>query len=115
MAFRMVTKKYCQSRHGILELSCHIIPLANLLGMCIFQTRWDGEALQNAVLTMLVKCAFNSKYITDSVTIKAPPHHHTSSSMLHCGIQTCGDHPFTYFASHTDTAVGTKNLKFGLI
>ena len=26
-----------------------------------------------------------------------------------------GDNPFTYFASHKDTAVGTKNLKFGLI
>ena len=27
----------------------------------------------------------------------------------------CGDHLFTYFVSHKDTAVGTKNLKFGLI
>jgi hypothetical protein len=42
-------------------------------------------------------------------------HHHTSSSMLHGGNHTCGDHPFTYSASHEDTAVGTKNLKFGLI
>jgi hypothetical protein len=41
---------------------------------------------------MLVKCALNSKYITDSVTSKAPPHHHTPSSMLHGGNHTCGDH-----------------------
>ena len=25
------------------------------------QTRWDGVSLQNAVVTMLVKCALNSK------------------------------------------------------
>ena len=34
------------------------------------QTRWDGVLLQNAVVPMLVKCALNSKYITDSVTSK---------------------------------------------
>ena len=34
--------------------------------------------------------------------------------MLYGGKYTCGDHPFTHSASHTDTAVGTKNLKFGL-
>ena len=34
---------------------------------------------------MLVKCALNSKLITESVTSKAPPHHYTSSSMLHSG------------------------------
>ena len=50
-----------------------------------------------------------------SVTSKAPPHNHITSSMLHGGSHTCGDHPFTYCASHEDTAVGTKNLKFGLI
>ena len=37
-------------------------------------------------------------------------HHHTSSSMLHGGNYTCGDHPFTYSASHKYTVVGTKNL-----
>ena len=35
--------------------------------------------------------------------------------MLHGGNHTCRDHPFTYSASHKDTAVGTKSLKFGLI
>ena len=35
--------------------------------------------------------------------------------MLHGGNHTCGDHPFTYSASHKDTAVRTKNVKFGLI
>ena len=30
--------------------------------------------------------------------------------MLHCENHTCGDHPFTYSASHKDTDVGTKNL-----
>ena len=35
--------------------------------------------------------------------------------MLYGGNYTCGDHPFTYSVSHKDTAVGTKNLKFGLI
>ena len=60
---------------------------------------------------MLVKCALNSKYITQSITSKAPPHHHTSSSMLHSGNHTCGNHPFTYSGSNKDTAVGTKNLK----
>ena len=32
---------------------------------------------------------------------------------LHSVVQL--DHPFTYSASHKDTVVGTKNLKFGLI
>ena len=45
--------------------------------------------------------------------IKAPPHHPTSSSMLHGGSHTCRAHLFAYSASHKDTAVGTKNLKFG--
>ena len=35
--------------------------------------------------------------------------------MLHGGNHTCGDLSFTYSVSHEDTAVGTKNLKFGLI
>ena len=78
------------------------------------QTGWDGVSLQNAVVAMLVKCALNSKKSTDSVTSKASPHPHTSSSMLHCGNHTCGDHLFTYSASYKDTAVGTKNLRFGL-
>ena len=30
--------------------------------------------------------------------------------MLHGGNYTCGDHPFTYSASHKDTALGTKNI-----
>ena len=33
--------------------------------------------------------------------------------MLHGENHTCGDHRFTYSASHKDTAVGTKNLTFG--
>ena len=41
-------------------------------------------------------------------------HHHTSSSMLHGGYHIFGDHLFTYSASHKDTVVGTKNLKFWL-
>jgi hypothetical protein len=32
------------------------------------------------------------------MTSKAPPHHHTTS-MLHGGNHTCGDHPFTYSVS----------------
>ena len=44
--------------------------------------------------------------IIDSVTRKAPPNHHTSSSMHHGGNHTCRDHSFTYSASHKDTAVG---------
>jgi hypothetical protein len=47
---------------------------------------------------------------TDSVTSNAPPHHHTSSCMLHIGNHTCRDHPFTDSVSHKDTAVGTKHL-----
>jgi hypothetical protein len=35
--------------------------------------------------------------------------------LLHCGNHSCGDHPFTYSASHKDKVVGTKNLKVGLI
>ena len=50
--------------------------------------------LQNAVVDMLVKCALISKEIRDSVSSKATP---TPSHL------------------HKDTAVGTKNLKFGLI
>ena len=46
---------------------------------------------------------------------KHPSHHHTSSSMLHSGNNTCGDHLFTYSVSHKDMAVGTKNVKFGVI
>jgi hypothetical protein len=34
--------------------------------------------------------------------------------MLHGGNHTCGDHPFIYSASHKDTAVAIKNLKFEL-
>ena len=34
--------------------------------------------------------------------------------MLHGGNHTSGDHLFTYSASHKDTAVGTKNRKYGL-
>ena len=34
--------------------------------------------------------------------------------MLHGGKYTWRDHPFTHTASHKDTAVGTKNLRFGL-
>ncbi|XP_036798895.1 zinc finger and SCAN domain-containing protein 22 isoform X2 [Oncorhynchus mykiss] len=33
--------------------------------------------------------------------------------MVHGGNYTCGDHPFTYSASHKDMAVETNNLKFG--
>ena len=35
--------------------------------------------------------------------------------MLHHGIHTFGDHPFTYSVSHKDTVEETKNLKFALI
>ena len=47
--------------------------------------------------------------------VSSAKHPHTSSSMLHGGNHTCWDHPFTYSASYKDTAVGTKNLKFGFI
>ena len=71
-----------------------IVPLStNQMGWSI---------LQHAVVGMLVKL------ITDSVTIKAPPHHHTSSSMLHGGNHTCGVYPFTYSASHKDKRLEQK-------
>ena len=35
--------------------------------------------------------------------------------MLHVGNHTCGDHPFTYSASHKDRAIGTRILKSGFI
>ena len=60
---------------------------------------------------MLVKCALNSKWITDSVTSKAPLHHHTSSSVLHDGNHICRDHPFTYSVSHKDMVVWTHQTK----
>ena len=65
------------------------------------------------MVAMLVKCALNKKKYTDNVTSKAHPHYNTSSAMLYGGKYTCGDHPFTYTASHNDTVVGTKNLQFG--
>ena len=34
--------------------------------------------------------------------------------MLYGEKYTCRDHPFTHTASHKDTAVGIKNLQFGL-
>ncbi|XP_043113866.1 CRACD-like protein [Puntigrus tetrazona] len=42
------------------------------------------------------------------VTSKAPPHHHTSSSMLHGGNQACRVHPFTFSASHKDTEMSCE-------
>ena len=53
--------------------------------------------------------------LNNSLTVSPAKHHPTSSSMLHGGNHTCEDHPFTYSASHKDTAVRTKNLTFGLI
>ena len=114
-----------QMQHSI-TLLCYLTltQLGGVLGHCpvekqiivpLCANQMDGVSLQIAVVAMLVKCALNSKNITDSVTSKAPPHHHTSSSMLHGRNHTCGDHPFTYSASHKDTAVGPKNFKFGLI
>ena len=47
-----------------------LTPLGVVLGHCpvekqmkvpLSATRWDGVSLQNAVVTMLVKCALNSK------------------------------------------------------
>jgi hypothetical protein len=67
------------------------------------------------MVAMLDKCALNSKSITISVISKATPHHHSSSSMLHGGNHTCRNNPFTYDASHEDTTVGSKNVKFGHI
>ena len=49
--------------------------------------------------SQVIKCSLNYKYITGSVTSITPPHHHTSSSVLHGGNHTCRDHPFTYSAS----------------
>jgi hypothetical protein len=34
--------------------------------------------------------------------------------MLYGGKYTGGGHPFTHTTSHKDTAIGTKNLQFGL-
>ena len=45
-----------------------------------------------------------------SLTVSPAKHHHTSS--LHGGNHTCWGHQFTCSASHKDTVVGTKNLKF---
>ena len=52
--------------------------------------RRDGVSLQNAVVDMLVKCALNSKLITDSVTSKAPhtitPHPCSTVGITHAEI-----------------------------
>ena len=42
----------------------------------------------------MLKCALNLKKITDGVTYKATPHHHTSSSMFHGRNNTCRDNLF---------------------
>lgn len=61
-------------------------------------------SLQNAVVVMVVQCALSYKKIPNSVTSQAPPHLHTSSSMLHCGNHAYRDHPFTFYAVHKDVA-----------
>ena len=43
------------------------------------------------------------------------PHTITPPPCFTVGTTHCGDHPFTYSASHKGTVVGTKNLKCGLI
>ena len=63
------------------------------------KTRWDGVSRQNAVLAMLTKCQCQW-ILNTSQTVSSLKHHHTTSSVLHGGNQTCGDHPFTYSASH---------------
>jgi hypothetical protein len=54
-----------------------------VLGHCPFENQMTvplsahqmfNVSLHNAVVAVLVKCALNSKQITDSVTSKAPPH-----------------------------------------
>ena len=75
------------------------------------QTRWDGVSLQNAVAAMLVKSALNK-----SLTVSPAKHPHTIKPPPPCfTVGTCGDHLFTFSASHKDTVVGIKNLTFGLI
>ena len=49
-------------------------PVEKQMKLPLSSPRWDGVSLQKAVL---VKCALNSKLITDNVTSKAPPHPHT--------------------------------------
>ena len=78
----------------------------------IVPTRWDSLSLRNAVVAMLVKFILNKSLTVSPATHPNTKHPHT---MLHGGTPTCRDHPFTYSASHKDTAVGTKILKFGLI
>jgi hypothetical protein len=72
-------------------------------------------------MTNLCRNPDNSKLFTYFflpllIGFKSAQHPHTvTSSKLHGGNHTCRDHPSTYSASHKDTAVGTKNLQFGLI
>ena len=74
----------------------------------------DGMAYRCKILWW--SCWLSVPWILNkSQTVSPAKHPHTSSSMLQGGNHTCGDHPFTYSASHNDTALGTKNLKFGLI
>ena len=73
-----------------------IVPLSqNQMGWHIATECW---------VAMLLKCALNVKYQRNTPTPPPP-----------CFSHTCRDNPFTYSTSHQYTAVGTKNLKFGLI
>ena len=55
--------------------------------------------------------------LNKSLTVSPAKHPHTITPHSSCFTvgTTHGDHPFTCSVSHKDTAVGTKNLTFGLI
>lgn len=68
-----------------------------------------------AVVAMLVQWAFHLSMNPQRGISKAPPHHHTSTSMLHGGKQACRNRLFIFSALHEDTPGGTTHLKGGLI
>ena len=71
--------------------------------------------LQDAVVAMLVQYAFN---LNNPPTVSPAKHPHTITPPPPCftvGTRHVESIRFTFSASHKDTVVGTKDLKFGLI
>ena len=76
-----------------------IVPLStNQMGWCI-----DAECCgSHADLSV-------PWFLNKSLTVSPEKHHHTSSPILHGGIHTYGDHPFTYSASHKEGSWNQKS------
>ena len=74
-------------------------------------TFWIDDSIAHSWHYISWMCLFGViVLLNNSVTSKAPPHHDTSSSMLHGRNLTWGNHPLTFSASHKDKAVGNKIL-----